>query len=37
MSDLKEDKISSTQIFSGKLIDLYLDNVRLPNGKQSTR
>ena len=37
MSDLKEDKISSTQIFSGKLIDLYLDNVRLPNGKHSTR
>ena len=37
MSNLKEDKISSTQIFSGKLIDLYLDNVRLPNGKQSTR
>ena len=37
MSDLKEDKISSTQIFSGKLIDLYLDNVRLPNGKKSTR
>ena len=37
MSDLKENKISSTQIFSGKLIDIYLDNVRLPNGKQSTR
>ena len=37
MSDLKEDKITSTQIFSGKLIDLYLDNVRLPNGKKSTR
>jgi ADP-ribose pyrophosphatase len=37
MSDLKEDKISSTQIFSGKLIDLYLDNVSLPNGKKSTR
>jgi ADP-ribose pyrophosphatase len=37
MSDLKEDKISSTQIFSGKLIDLYLDNVKLPNGKKSTR
>ena len=37
MSDLKENKISSTQIFSGKLIDLHLDNVRLPNGKKSTR
>ena len=37
MSDLKEDKINSTKVFSGKLIDLYLDNVRLPNGKKSTR
>jgi len=37
MSDLKEHKIDSTKVFSGKLIDLYLDNVRLPNGKQSTR
>jgi ADP-ribose pyrophosphatase len=37
MSDLKEHKITSNQIFSGKLIDLYLDNVRLPNGKKSTR
>ena len=37
MSDLKEYKITSNQIFSGKLIDLYLDNVRLPNGKKSTR
>ena len=37
MSDLKEHKIDSTKVFSGKLIDLYLDNVRLPNGKKSTR
>lgn len=37
MSDLKEDRINSTKVFSGKLIDLYLDNVRLPNGKKSTR
>jgi ADP-ribose pyrophosphatase len=37
MSDLKEHKITSNQIFSGKLVDLYLDNVRLPNGKKSTR
>ena len=37
MSDLKEHKITSNQIFSGKLIDLYLDNVRLPNGEKSTR
>jgi len=37
MSDLKEHKIDSTKVFYGKLIDLYLDNVRLPNGKKSTR
>ena len=37
MSDLKEHKIDSTKVFSGKLIDLYFDNVRLPNGKKSTR
>ena len=37
MSDLKEHKLSSTKIFSGKLINLYLDNVSLPNGKKSTR
>ena len=37
MSDLKEHKLSSTKIYSGKLINLYLDNVSLPNGKKSTR
>ena len=37
MSRLKETKISSEQKFSGRLIDLYLDQVELPNGKKSTR
>ena len=37
MSDLKETQISSKRIFSGKLIDLYFDQVELPNGKTSTR
>ena len=37
MEDLKEKKISSEKIFSGKLINLHLDQVELPNGKISTR
>ena len=37
MSKLKETQKSSEKIFSGKLIDLYLDHVELPNGKSSTR
>ena len=37
MVDLKETKISSQQKFSGQLINLYLDQVELPNGKVSTR
>ena len=37
MSDLTEHKISSEKVFSGKLINLYLDQVKLPNGKESTR
>ena len=37
MSRLKETKILSEQKFSGRLIDLYLDQVELPNGKTSTR
>ena len=37
MVDLKETKISSKQKFSGRLINLYLDQVELPNGKLSTR
>ena len=37
MSNLKESKISSKKIFSGKLINLFFDKVKLPNGKTSTR
>ena len=37
MSDLKETRISSEKKFSGRLIDLYLDQVGLPNGEKSTR
>ncbi len=37
MSDLKETRLSSEQKFSGRLIDLYLDQVKLPNGETSTR
>lgn len=37
MSNLKESKISSRKIFSGKLINLFFDKVKLPNGKTSTR
>ena len=37
MSNLKETQISSKRIFSGKLIDLYFDQVELPDGKTSTR
>ena len=37
MSRLKETKISTEQKFSGRLIDLYLDQVELPNGETTTR
>ena len=37
MSRLKETKISSEQKFSGRLIDLYLDQVELPNGETTIR
>ena len=37
MSRLKETKILSEQKFSGRLIDLYLDQVELPNGETATR
>ena len=37
MSDLKETRIASEQKFSGRLIDLYLDQVELPNGQTSSR
>ena len=37
MTDLKETQISSEKIFSGRLINLYFDQVKLPNGETSTR
>ena len=37
MSNLEEKKISSAKIFEGKLINLFLDDVKLPNGEKSTR
>lgn len=33
----KEMKISSENIYSGKIIDVYVDKVKCPNGKISTR
>jgi len=37
VSKLIEKEISSEKVFHGKLIELYLDSVELPNGKISTR
>ncbi len=37
MSSLEEKKLSSKKIFQGKLINLFLDYVKLPNGETSTR
>ena len=37
MSNLTEKKISSEKIFTGRLINLFLDKVELPNGNFSTR
>ena len=34
---LEEKKISSKKIFKGKLINLFLDRVKLPNGKTGSR
>lgn len=34
---LFEEKIDSKQIFNGKILGLYYDKVRLPNGKTATR
>ena len=35
--DFKEEKISSKLIYDGKILSLYVDDVRLPDGKQSKR
>lgn len=37
MSKLTETKLESQQIFSGKILNVRLDRVLLPNGKESTR
>lgn len=37
MENLKETTISSREIFKGRVIDLYVEEVELPNGKTSTR
>ncbi|MFY4775893.1 NUDIX hydrolase [Metabacillus sp. RGM 3146] len=37
MEHLKEKELSSKQLFAGKVIDVYLQEVELPNGKTSTR
>jgi ADP-ribose pyrophosphatase len=36
-SDFFEKRIDSSQVFSGKLLQVYRDTVILPNGNQSTR
>ena len=35
--ELFEEKIDSKKVFSGKIIGLYYDSVKLPNGKTATR
>lgn len=35
--DFKEEKISSKLIYEGKILSLYVDEVKLPNGKKSKR
>ncbi|MDQ0858529.1 NUDIX hydrolase [Bacillus sp. V2I10] len=37
MNHLKETTKSSEKLFSGRIIDLYLEEVELPNGKTGTR
>ncbi len=37
MSHLHEEKIDSTQVFDGVLLDVRKDSVRLPNGAESVR
>ncbi|MBU4444924.1 hypothetical protein KJ656_07560, partial [bacterium] len=36
-SDFFEKQIDSSQVFSGKLLQVYKDTVISPNGNQSTR
>ena len=37
MDNLTEKTIKSEEIFSGRIISLHLQDVELPNGKQSKR
>jgi ADP-ribose pyrophosphatase len=37
MTDLTETQLSSKHIFRGKLLDVWVDEVQLPNGKTSVR
>ena len=37
MTDLKESKISSENVYKGSFLDIRKDRVTLPNGKTSTR
>lgn len=34
---LKEEKLSSKEIYKGKIVDLFVDKVLCPNGHESTR
>ena len=36
-NELTEEKIASEEIFHGKVVHLFCDTVRLPNGKPATR
>ena len=35
--NLTEKQLDSTEVFSGKLLHVYKDNILLPNGQESTR
>ena len=37
MDNLFEKQLNSTNVFKGRLLDVYSDEIELPNGKQSTR
>jgi len=37
MDNLKETTLTSKEIYKGRIIDLYLEEVKLPNGHTSTR
>lgn len=36
-NELTEYPLNSSHVFDGKLLQVYLDDVKLPNGKESTR